>query len=203
MRRTINWRRRFKWYKSMQIGLNEEQKGKRANVNYLGGGDAQESNIDLTGSTGVNLLNKPRRNRINTRKRRFSYFNIQLDHWWVRKCWYLARVIYEAGRVAVDGGVDDRLLVDAEHVAAHSLGFVVLLALVAHHRTDHFAGVLHHHFPALLKQNQKKKKDKINQQSIQSQLALRLYLNLSLNARNNNIRTEEVNQPNWSQFNNR
>ena len=63
-------------------------------------------------------------------------------------------MIDEAGRVAVDGGIDDRLLVDAKHVAAHSLGFVVLLALVAHHRTDHLAGVFHHHFPALFKQNQ-------------------------------------------------
>jgi len=67
------------------------------------------------------------------------------------KWWYLARVIYKAGCIAVDGGVDDRLLVDAEHVAAHSLGFIVLLALVAHQRTDHLAGVLHHHFPALFK----------------------------------------------------
>lgn len=65
-------------------------------------------------------------------------------------CTHVARVVDEPRCVALEGGIDDEVVVDAEHVAAADAApaarrLVPLLALVRQHRTDNFARVLYYH----------------------------------------------------------
>ena len=59
-------------------------------------------------------------------------------------------MINETSSVAVDCCIYDGLLINTEHVAAHSFGLVFFLPLVAKDRADDLTGVFHHHFTTLL-----------------------------------------------------
>lgn len=61
----------------------------------------------------------------------------------------LARVVDEAGRVALHRRVHHVKVVDAEHVAADVLAVIILLSLVSQDRADDGASVLDHHLPGL------------------------------------------------------
>lgn len=62
---------------------------------------------------------------------------------------YLARVIDEPGRIPVNRGVDHRLLVNSEHVAAHSFSLVFFLPFIAQHRTNDLSSILDYHLTTL------------------------------------------------------
>jgi hypothetical protein len=62
---------------------------------------------------------------------------------------YLARVIDEPGRIPVNRGVDHRLLVNSEHVTAHSFRFVFFLPFIAKNGTNDLSSILDHHLATL------------------------------------------------------
>merc|ERR1719383_1527220 len=51
----------------------------------------------------------------------------------------IARVVDETSGVSVHGCVDDGILIDTEHVAADSFGFVLLFSAVGQERSDELA----------------------------------------------------------------
>ena len=50
---------------------------------------------------------------------------------------HITGVVDEPGCVAVHGGIDHHVIVNAEHVAADALGLIILLSHVTHAGADH------------------------------------------------------------------
>ena len=54
-------------------------------------------------------------------------------------------MVDESCRVSLQGGVNDKVIVHPEHVAADAAAVVVLLPVVGEHGPDLLTGVLNHH----------------------------------------------------------
>lgn len=59
---------------------------------------------------------------------------------------HIARVIDEPCRITTHRGIHNKVIVNAEHVAADSLALVVLLPLIGQRGPDQLARILNHHF---------------------------------------------------------